>query len=72
MEALLVKGQPTGHIPADAIGQGPGGVAVRQTLQGPEHHHRRDDVGRDRGAASGYQGLSTPVQADELISSSGR
>jgi hypothetical protein len=52
VEPLFVEGEAAGHLPADAVGEGPGGVAVGQSLQGLEHHDRGHDVGRDRGAAS--------------------
>ncbi len=52
MEPGVVQGQPAGHLPADAVGEGPGGVAIGQTLQGLEHHDRGHDVGRDRRTAA--------------------
>ena len=51
MEPIGVEGQACGHLPADAVGQRPGGVAVGQSLQGLQHHDGGHDVGRDRGAA---------------------
>jgi hypothetical protein len=51
MVPLLVEGEAAGHLPADAVGEGPSGVAIGQSLQGLEHHDGGDDVGRDRGTA---------------------
>jgi hypothetical protein len=52
VETRLIEGETTGHLPADPVGQGPGGVAIRKTLEGLQDHDRGDRVGRDRGAAA--------------------
>ena len=44
----VVQGQTRCHLPADAVAQGPGGVAVGQALEGLEHHHGGDHVRRNR------------------------
>jgi len=44
----VVQGQTRRHLPADPVAQGPGGVAVGQALEGLEHHHGGDHVGRNR------------------------
>ena len=38
VEPFVSQGQATGHLPADAVPQGPGGVTVRESLEGLEDH----------------------------------
>jgi hypothetical protein len=52
MEAPIGQGQPTGHFPGDVAGQLPCRLAVRQPLQGLQHHHRGHLIGRDRRPAT--------------------
>jgi hypothetical protein len=48
VEALVVEGQPAGHLPADPVAQRSSGVAVRKAFEGLEHHDRGHHVGGDR------------------------
>jgi hypothetical protein len=52
VETLIVKAQPTGDLPGDVAPQRADGLPVRQALQGLQHHHRRDHLGRHRGVAA--------------------
>ncbi len=52
VEALVVEGQPAGHLPADAVPQSRGRLTVREPLESLEHHDRSHHVGRDRGPAT--------------------
>ena len=46
IEPLVVKGKPARHLPADPVPQRPGGVTVRETFEGLEHHDRCHHVKR--------------------------
>ena len=52
IEARVVEGEPTGDLPVDAGPQRSDGVPVGETFEGLEHHHRTDDIDRDRGTSS--------------------
>jgi len=51
VEALVGERQPRGHLPDDVVPQLADRVAVREALQGLEHHDRGDDIGGHRGSA---------------------
>jgi hypothetical protein len=52
VKALFVKGQSAGHLPADPVSESPCGLAVRESLQGLQHHDRCHRVGWNRGPAA--------------------
>jgi hypothetical protein len=52
MEALIGQRKPRRHLPGNVAGQLLCRLAVRQPLQGLQHHHGRDHIGRDRGPAT--------------------
>ena len=49
VEALVIQGKATGHLPADAITKCTAGVSVGESFEGLQHHHRGDYIGRHRG-----------------------
>ena len=69
VEARVVKGQSTGDLPVDAGPQLSDGIAVRQALQGLEHHHRANEDGWDRGPAfSGGEQVRKVLVFEEIVS----
>jgi hypothetical protein len=69
VEARVVEGQPTSDLPVDAGPQLSDGVAVRETLQGLEHHHRADEHRRDRGTAfTGRKQVGKVLVFEQLVS----
>ena len=48
VEPLVVQAQPTGDLPGDVAPQRADRLPVRQALQGLQHHHRGDHLGRHR------------------------
>jgi hypothetical protein len=52
VEPLIVQPQPAGDLPGDVAPQRADGLPVAQALQGLQHHHRGDHLGRDRRVAA--------------------
>jgi hypothetical protein len=74
MEALVGQGQPTGDLPGDVLAQLLCRLAVRQPLQGLQHHDRGHLIGRDRGPATtrGKQVSEQLIRKQPLCSLLGR
>jgi hypothetical protein len=48
VKPLVVQPQPAGHLPGDVAPQRADRLPVAQALQGLQHHHRGDHLGRHR------------------------
>ena len=69
VEARVVEREPTGDLPVEAGPQLSDGVAVGQTLQGLEHHHRADEHGWDRRSAlPGGEQVGKVLVFEQLVS----
>ena len=52
MEGLVGEAEATRCLPRDVRLQRPAGLTIAQSLEGLQHHYRRDDVRRHRGTAA--------------------
>jgi len=52
VKPLIIQPQPAGDLPGDIAPQRADRLPVRQALQGLQHHHRGDYLGRDRRVAT--------------------